>query len=78
MNNNKKNRVTQARKLYLLSSIGIQIIVSILIGLIIGVWLDGKLETKPIFTLIFIFFGVVAGFLNLYRVTKKIVSKDER
>ena len=41
-------------------------VVSVLLCLFIGKWIDGKLGTEPIFTIIFIILGVLVGFRNLY------------
>ncbi len=49
-------------------------LIPILMGVYIGKWIDGKLDTQPIFLFIFIIFGVVAAFQNLF----KIATKDER
>jgi F0F1-type ATP synthase assembly protein I len=59
------------KKLYLLGTVGIQLAVSIIIGFLIGLGLDRWLDTRPLFMLLFIFFGVAAGFLNIYRVAMK-------
>jgi len=53
---------------YILATAGIQIVVSILIGFAMGLWLDRWLGTKPWMMLLFIMFGVAAGFLNVYRI----------
>jgi len=66
----KKGKFRQFRELYLLSTVGIQIVVSIFIGLAFGIYLDGKFGTSPIFTFIFLIFGIAAGFINLFRVAK--------
>lgn len=67
----KEGGVEAYKRLYLLMTVGIQIVVSIMIGLGIGFFLDKWLDTKPWFILIFIFFGVAAGFLNVYRMVVK-------
>ncbi len=53
------------------SSLGISVAFAIFIGLGIGVWLDGKFDTSPWFTLIFLLFGIIAGFRNIARVIKR-------
>lgn len=53
------------------SSLGISVSLAIFIGLGIGVVLDRKFDTSPWFTLIFLGFGIVAGFRNIGRVIKK-------
>lgn len=56
----------------LLAMVGTQLVVSVFIGFGIGYWLDGLLGTSPLFLLIFILFGVAAGFFNIYKVLKKV------
>lgn len=59
------------KKLYLLGTVGIQLAVSIIIGFMMGLGLDRWLDTGPLFMLVFLVFGVAAGFLNIYRVAVK-------
>ena len=53
---------------------GFSIVFSILIGLAIGLWLDKVFKTKPYLTIIFLIFGVIAGFRNMIYFIKK--TKD--
>lgn len=55
------------RELAYYSSVGLSVAFAIFIGLFIGVGLDRYFDTTPIFTLIFIVFGVLAGFSNMLR-----------
>jgi ATP synthase protein I len=41
--------------------LGLQLAVTVTVMVFIGIWLDGKFETKPILTIILAFFGVFAG-----------------
>lgn len=59
------------RGLAMLASMGIAMVVSTFIGLIIGIYLDGYFDTKPWLTIIFLIFGIAAGFRNIYEMTKK-------
>lgn len=54
-----------------LTSVGIALIISVMIGYAIGTWLDRYFHTYPIFTIIFFFIGVGAGFLNVFRSLNK-------
>lgn len=75
---NEKNKLRFLRELGPLSAIGIYFGVSIALGIAFGLFLDRKLGTAPIFFLIFMLFGIVAGFVNLYRLTiKQYKRKDE-
>lgn len=56
------------------STIGMTVAFSIFIGVGIGYLLDHKVfggRTSPWFTLVFLGFGVVAAFLNLYRMARR-------
>ncbi len=53
------------------STVGLHFVLSIFIGLGIGVWLDSRFGTSPWLSLLFLLFGVAAGFLNYFRFAKK-------
>ena len=56
------------------STIGISIAAAIFIGIGFGYFLDHKVfkgSTAPWLTLIFLGFGIAAGFKNLYMLTKR-------
>jgi ATP synthase protein I len=48
-----------------MASIGLEMGVAVLIGWGVGYWLDGKLGTKPWLMLVFLLFGVAAGFKGM-------------
>jgi len=59
------------------STVGINLVISTLIGLAMGYGIDYALDkwfglhTKPWFTIIFLFIGIIAGFRELFRIAKK-------
>jgi len=55
------------RQLARLSTIGISLVAATAIGLLIGYGLDRLLGTAPWLTMVFVLFGIAAGFLNLFR-----------
>ncbi|MBW2057463.1 MAG: AtpZ/AtpI family protein [Deltaproteobacteria bacterium] len=57
-------------------TIGLEMGLSVAIGLFIGIVLDRYLGTKPWMALIFLILGVVAGFRALFRVVKEIQKQD--
>ncbi|MES0349301.1 MAG: AtpZ/AtpI family protein [Desulfobacteria bacterium] len=60
------------RELWYYSSLSFSIALSIVIGLGIGYWLDTRIfHTSPWLTLIFLGFGVIAGFRNIYLAVQK-------
>lgn len=51
--------------------VGIMFVVSIIVGLVIGHYLDRWLGTSPWGTLIFILLGIASGFVNFFRTISK-------
>ena len=60
-----------------LSAVGIAFVLAVVIGFLIGYWLDRWLGTSPLFTLVFFFFGVAAGIVNVVR-TANAVGREEK
>jgi len=58
-------------------TIGLQMGLSVAIGLVIGLALDRHLGTAPWMALIFLILGVIAGFLALFRLLKEIQVKQD-
>ena len=52
-------------------SVGIELAVATILGLLGGYWLDGKLGSKPWLTLAGLLLGVAAGFKNLFETARK-------
>ncbi|MBW2200985.1 MAG: AtpZ/AtpI family protein [Deltaproteobacteria bacterium] len=60
------------RELAYYSSLGLQVALSIFIGLAVGIFLDRRVfNTTPWFTLIFLGLGIAAGFRNIGIAVKK-------
>ena len=55
------------RQLARLSTVGVALVAATAVGLAIGYGLDRWLGTSPWLTMVFTLFGIVAGFLNLFR-----------
>lgn len=51
----------------LFSEIGISLLVTTLIGVLVGYWVDGQTGTIPVFTMIGFFAGAGAGTVLIYR-----------
>lgn len=45
----------------------VELVVALVVGVGIGLLLDNWLEIAPLFLVVFLFLGAVAGFLNVYR-----------
>jgi ATP synthase protein I len=54
-----------------LSTVGLTLVVATVIGLAGGYYLDRWLGTSPWLTLVGLLFGIVAGFVNLFRTVKR-------
>ena len=65
------------KSLGFLSSVGISLVASILIGLAMGVYLDRWLDTSPLFTLIMLLIGIISGFRNVYILTTRELKRQE-
>lgn len=74
MDENKKSLI---KTLGLVSSMGISVALAIAIGVYVGLTLDRWLGTKPWFFFIFLFFGIAAGFRNIYIIAGREIKKDE-
>ncbi len=55
----------------LFSEIGISLLVTTLIGVLVGYWADGQLGTLPIFVLVGFLAGAGAGTAMIYRLVSK-------
>lgn len=64
------------KKVVRYSTIGLEMGFSVAIGVAIGYFLDRFFKTGPWLTLIFLIFGVIAGFRSLFSLMKS-VDKDK-
>jgi ATP synthase protein I len=65
------------RSLGLLSSLGISMVAASFIGLFIGYTLDGWWGTSPWMTLLWLGFGIAAGFRNIFILTRRALRKQD-
>jgi ATP synthase protein I len=70
----KKNAMQMAYA----SSIGIAMVLAIFGCLFLGSYLDRKFDSGNIFTIVFLFIGIAAGFRNIYVLIKKYFTDDEQ
>ena len=61
----------------LFSEIGLSLLVTTLIGVLGGYWVDGQLGTKPVFVLVGFFAGAGAGTLMIYRLVSRFLRTIE-
>ncbi|MCD6569517.1 MAG: AtpZ/AtpI family protein [Deltaproteobacteria bacterium] len=50
-----------------ITTMGFAMVISIVLGLFGGMYLDNRFGTEPIFTLLLIFCGILAGFRIMYK-----------
>ncbi|GAB1411028.1 hypothetical protein MASR1M90_21820 [Desulfovibrionales bacterium] len=55
---------------------GIHLVSGVIVGLAMGYYLDRFFNTKPWLTLVFLVFGIIAGYKNMFRELKRIQKKE--
>src|SRR5689334_17889634 len=74
---------TKTRSVYQtlsLSSVGLEMGIAVVLGLLFGRWLDGKFGTDPWLMIVFLGFGMAAGFKGVFRAMReadKIAAQNE-
>ena len=48
--------------------------ISILLGVLGGLWLDNKFDTKPIFIIIGLILGLIVAFYGVYRILSPLLK----
>lgn len=66
------------KALSLLSQLAVTMAAPIVLGLILGAFLDRKLGTTPIFLLVMILIGIAAGFRNVYHITQSFLKSPSQ
>jgi len=60
------------------SAVGLEMGFSVIIGLLMGIFLDKYFKTEPWLTILFLFFGLAAAFRVILRVAKEGKQEEER
>jgi F0F1-type ATP synthase assembly protein I len=66
----QKKKHSTARALALVSQLGLQVVVCIALGVIIGLFLDRRFETMPLFLIIFSVLGSGGSVKIIYDIAK--------
>ena len=75
--NDYGDNMTQPEKTYgTARRLGTDFVSAVIVGLVLGYWIDRFFETTPIFLIIFLILGALAGFRNVYKYATKVISKD--
>ncbi len=61
----------------LFSEIGISLLVTTLLGVLVGYWADGQFGTLPIFVVVGFLVGAGAGTVMIYRLVSKFLRTIE-
>jgi ATP synthase protein I len=61
-----------------LIGVGFYISACIVAGVLGGLWLDGKFETKPIFLLVGLIIGLIAAFWGVYQMLLPILNDSNK
>tara|TARA_B100001057_G_scaffold353359_1_gene355200 strand:+ start:202 stop:501 length:300 start_codon:yes stop_codon:yes gene_type:complete len=64
---NKNKSKVSSTPLGLGLKISLDFVASVVVGVLIGLGFDMLFNSKPIFFLIFLIFGIAAGFMSMYR-----------
>ncbi len=67
MPDRKTTTASTIRSLGALSAVGFAFVLAIVIGAAIGYWLDRLTGLSPLFFILFFFFGLAAGIVNVVR-----------
>jgi len=67
----KKHNRELLRSLYMVSQMGVTIAACVIIGVLLGRFLDGVLNTSPFLLIIFSLLGAGAGFRAIFELAKK-------
>jgi F0F1-type ATP synthase assembly protein I len=59
------------------SSVGLELGISVILGLLFGWWLDKQLGTQPWMMLLFLVFGLIAGFRGVMRAVARAEKAGE-
>ena len=57
---------------------GLELGLSVVVGFLIGSWLDDWLDTKPWLLLVFGVSGIIAGYRSIFRLVKKVKADSEQ
>lgn len=73
----RKKTFRQASNWLNASIVGIQFPVAMALGYFWGKWMDGLFGTEPWLTFIFAIFGIIAGFVNLFRIALSTAREED-
>lgn len=63
------------RSLALVTQLGLMAVSPVLIGAFLGLWLDGRLQTRPWVTLFLAALGILVGLVGVYRLSSSLTEQ---
>lgn len=79
MNREQRRRTAASvRRIADASSLGLGFPIAIAIGYFVGHWLDGVCSTSPWLMIVFSLCGIVAGFVNAFRIALRTGAEEDR
>jgi F0F1-type ATP synthase assembly protein I len=60
-----------------LSAVGIEVVISTVLGLLAGIWLDEKLNTAPYLKIVGLILGTIAGFKSVYQTARRAARREQ-
>ncbi|HLC40666.1 MAG TPA: AtpZ/AtpI family protein [Methylomirabilota bacterium] len=69
-------RARWVRSVGVVSTLGITLVASTLVGFVIGYYLDRWLGTSPWLIIVFLLLGIVSGFVQIFRSLPRLDSMD--
>ncbi|PSJ30975.1 ATP synthase [Peptostreptococcus russellii] len=72
---NKKQWFQIVKSLSLLTQLGLIVIICVFGCTYVGIYLDRRLNTSPLFAIIFILLGIGSAFVSLYRTLESYIKK---
>jgi len=67
-----------SRGMALAFSVGFALVGPIILGALLGIWLDARLNTSPWLTMVLVLLGIVAGFVEMIRALNRLQREQER
>ncbi len=81
MENNKDKEEKNKNRIFIevapYMNLSWQMLITIGLFILLGWWLDGKFETKPILILVGAFLGIALAFYNFFRTISELEKKEK-
>ncbi len=74
----RKSTADEMRTLGALSSVGLAFVLAVVIGFAAGYGLDRLTGLSPLFTILFFFFGLAAGIVNVVRTASSLAGEQKQ